>query len=493
MPICTKIEWAEEPHPAPCAIGEPANCSGLFLQATYEDDTQGLVEVTQRMLNESSLHTTASIRKSIINYLGHRLPIIIPVLDIMLDHVQATAKNELLGKVGEPFDKSQITVTAFYSDGTSKEVGNYKIVPGKELLSTTKEITVKYGRCTTTLPITISSAEASAPTHEPTEMLSTFRDRQLTSTVSAENGVGGALQQLLEEKMTNNTALSTKQPGAVSERSREPSDQDNALLAVSIAQMPTKLNYEVNEAEADLSGGKLNLVYEDGRIEQIDMKPDGKVSLTCSAPGRGFVSFTYSGKSITYPVEVRAPAVAIGLELRNMPYKTVYEQGTLELDMTGGKVTVHYSDGTDNVIPVSPDMIGPYNFGEVGQTNIFIMHQGLSVICPVNVIPKATVITGENTGISSPVRTSLAGSKTGASTGDGREGDQIPTVETVQKPKTSGECNLGQPVTTQDDIPEKEGLEPILPEPQELPKPAKPVPDFYVSTFGLRFSIEDEF
>ena len=86
MPNCIKLEWLMEPQMNPCAIGEPANCNGLQVQASYDDGTQDLIEVTPRMLNESSLQTTVSVRKSMIVYAGQKLPILVPVLDISLDH-----------------------------------------------------------------------------------------------------------------------------------------------------------------------------------------------------------------------------------------------------------------------------------------------------------------------------------------------------------------------------------------------------------------------
>ena len=66
MSKCIKLELPADLSVEPCAIGEPVDWTKLQVLATYEDNTQTTLPVTPRMLNESSLQTTASVRKSII-------------------------------------------------------------------------------------------------------------------------------------------------------------------------------------------------------------------------------------------------------------------------------------------------------------------------------------------------------------------------------------------------------------------------------------------
>lgn len=63
MSKCIKLELPADLSVEPCAIGEPVDWTKLQVLATYEDNTQTTLPVTPRMLNESSLQTTASVRK----------------------------------------------------------------------------------------------------------------------------------------------------------------------------------------------------------------------------------------------------------------------------------------------------------------------------------------------------------------------------------------------------------------------------------------------
>jgi len=510
MPNCIKLEWAKDPQLTPCAIGEPVNFIGLKVLATNDDGSQELVDVNQRMVNESSLQTTASIRKSMLIYAGQRLPMLVPVLNIMLDHIQVTTEGTPCGREGEPFDRTQISVIAFYSDGTSKQVEHYKVSPGRELKKNTTEITIKYGRCNEVLPIMVLGVDEVPPTEalivtkenllkkEPGNVQDVCSKQQSTDT-PPKTSQGEPKQPVLVGSATQPTTDTAyeKRPSAFISGASMGKVENRVLQVVSIAQLPTKLKYSVGETKADLSGGRLNLIYADGTIEQVDMIADGAINVACSISGRGCVAFTYKGKPITYPIEVIAPAVAIGLQLTKMPEKLVYEQGTLEVDMTGAELTVHLSDGSDETVNVTTDMIGPFNFAEVGKSNVFIMCHGFSVLCPVVVIPKA----------SGPQKIPVTPTSSLSEKGNDTVAAAfvVPTVKANEEPRT-GDLIQNEDSTSAESRPEAERQTETLTSSTEIstitgdniedsakpaPAPTKPVPDFYVSTFGLRFNIEE--
>lgn len=524
MPVCTKIDWAQEPQIAPCAIGEPVDYTGMQILATYDDNTQETIDVTPRMLNESSLQTTASIRKSMIVYQGQRLPVLVPVLNISLDHIEVKAEESLWGREGEPFERSQVSVTAFYSDGSSKPIEHYKVAPGRGLEKDTTEITIRYGRSTDVLPIRVFAIGEEIPSVERMELQQEPQQKSLqlepvtaTDEAPAETPQKEP-QRPIPEPLPQDLTTDIPEPQSASEATVASSAGTNkakVLQVVSIAQLPMKLQYNVGETEADLSGGRLNLIYMDGTIEQVDMKADGAINVACNISGRGCVAFTYEGKPVTYPIEVLTPAVAIGLQLTKMPEKLVYEQGSMEVDMAGAELTVHLSNGTDKTVDVTTDMIGPFNFTETGKSNIFIMYQGFSVLCPVIVVPKTAMSQYTTTRYSPTV---FPGTET------------LPTPEPEPPKERTGEevretpgdaarevqepANAATEHTEMRLMEEKAGTTPEADEkaaaeepsvdggelteelpgdsagPASPPESTKEVPDFYVSTFGLRFDID---
>lgn len=591
MSKCIKLELPADLSVEPCAIGEPVDWTKLQVLATYEDNTQTTLPVTPRMLNESSLQTTASVRKSIIICEGQRVPILIPIKNTALTSIEAEANDELIYREGERFEMEQAKVTAFYSDGSSKEVHHYKITPNKPLEATTTEITIRYGRCTATLPIKVLADTETLPAPadpmpepqkaasegEPEVVMGTnipgeenrpgqksdtgvqpgvsaepkFEPTSTSHTPSNDNSPGdeedpdpkpvpvpgplpgdspGAAAALTESLATPASPSANPpsaeapfpQPPAASEstpdnimtwdipRANSPSGaiseatgrfpKERMLSVVSIAQMPHKLKYTVGESEADLSGGRLNLIYTDGGIEQVDMSADGAINLACSISGHGCVAFTYKGKPVTYPIQVVAPVVAVGIELSRMPYKAIYEQGSLEIDMDGAELEVRLSNGGSERVPVNPDMIGPFSFIDTGKSNILIMYKGFSVLCPVIVVPK-----GANIPVNphSPVNLRAAVPEPPTQQhliqpippAPSAAEEQVPppapepTLAVAEPPK---EETLPEKCKEVDDIdgPEGDVREEAEREVGEPPKPAKDVPNFYVSTFGLRFPVE---
>ena len=585
MSKCVKLELPTDLPIEPCAIGEPADWTKLQVLATYEDNTQATIPVTPRMLNESSLQTTASVRKSIIVYEGQRVPILIPIKNTSLTGIQVETAGELVYREGEKFNQDQAKVTAFYNDGSSREVGHYKITPNRLLESSITELTIRYGRCTATLPIKVLADSEAAPApeapkpepkggvsgNEPEAVMGAIPgakqenppeskpDAGAQPGASAElkpepmplpedpPGEGGDLDQKpvpvpgplpgdspgAEAKLepeppvepvsppANPPSLESppQQPPAAPEstpahtmtwnipKTNTPSGdvsgasggfpKEKVLNVVSIAQMPHKLKYTVGESEADLSGGRLNLIYADGAIEQVDMSADGAINLACSISGHGCVAFTYKGKPVTYPIQVVAPVVAVGIELARMPYKAIYEQGSLEIDMDGAELEVRLSNGGSEIVPVTPDMIGPFSFTDTGKSNILIMHKGFSVLCPVIVVPKGSNIPSSprSTAPMSPHRQHPVPPVPPApSVVEEQVPPPSPEPAPTEMPKEEAPCPAPEERKEVDDIkgPEGEGGEESERKVGEPPKPTKDVPNFYVSTFvgGYRFPVE---
>lgn len=588
MSKCVKLELPTDLPIEPCAIGEPADWTKLQVLATYEDNTQATIPVTPRMLNESSLQTTASVRKSIIVYEGQRVPILIPIKNISLTGIQVEAAGELLYKEGEKFNQDQAKVTAFYSDGSSREVGHYKITPNKPLEPSVTELTIRYGRCTATLPIKVLADSEAAPApvpqkpepkgvtsgNEPEVVMGAAPVAKQGNPPEPKPDVGaqpGASAELKSEPMLLpedppgeggdldqkpvpvHGPLPEDSPGAEAKLEPEPPAEhtlppvnlpsfgnplrqppagpestpthtmtwnipeantpsggisgasgglpkEKVLNVVSIAQMPYKLKYTVGESEADLSGGRLNLIYVDGAIEQVDMSADGAINLACSISGHGCVAFTYKGKPVTYPIQVVAPVVAVGIELARMPYKAIYEQGSLEIDMDGAELEVRLSNGGSETVPVTPDMIGPFSFTDMGKSNILIMHKGFSVLCPVIVVPKGSNIpSSPRSAVSMPPRRQYPVSPVPPAPSVVEEKGLSPAPEPApaEVPKEEAPCPTPEERKEADDTkgPEGEGGEEAereVGEEKEPPKPAKDVPNFYVSTFvgGYRFPVE---
>ena len=161
MAKCSHLEWAVEPHIPPCAIGEPADHRGLKFYAVYDDGSRQEVDVILKMFHELNLQAEGTERLAQITYEKKKLPVQVPLKNIALTSVQAVPWGELRCMEGEPFDRSQVVVSAGYSDGSSRVIDNYKIAPHQALSMSDEKITFRYGRCTFELPIAVQPAQTS--------------------------------------------------------------------------------------------------------------------------------------------------------------------------------------------------------------------------------------------------------------------------------------------------------------------------------------------
>ena len=147
---------------------------------------------------------------------------------------------------GESFNTSGMTVTATYSDLTTKQVTNYEVLDGKKLA---------YGQETVTISYT-------------------------------ENGITKQVEQ------------------AITVNQLEP-EPDRKIVSMEMETLPTKTTYMKNE-ELDLTGGVVKVTYSDGTIIELTLNSR---SLTLTGYnnqvlGKQTITVEYEGSTTTFEVEV---------------------------------------------------------------------------------------------------------------------------------------------------------------------------------------------
>lgn len=75
----------------------------------------------------------------------------------------------------------------------------------------------------------------------------------------------------------------------------------------------------------------------------------------------------------------------------NHSFKTIYQQGE-DLDVTGGKLTVTYSDNKQTSVEITSDMISGFTTGALGERNLVITYGGKT--CTVEYTTTGTKLTG---------------------------------------------------------------------------------------------------
>ena len=165
---------------------------------------------------------------------------------------------------------------------------------------------------------------------------------------------------------------------------------DKTIDSISVDMNTVKTTYGVRET-LDLAGGKLNLNYSDGKSSTIDIQKGG-VSVTgfnSSTGGEKTITVTYKGKTTTYKINVITELSSISI--KNMPDKTTYIQGYEDLDLTGGKITLTYNDGSTSDLDMSDNSIriSGFNNNTVGQKTITVEYGGKSTTFNINITEKS--------------------------------------------------------------------------------------------------------
>lgn len=130
-----------------------------------------------------------------------------------------------------------------------------------------------------------------------------------------------------------------------------------AVTKIKMKTSPTKTEYFVGE-DIDLTGAKITATYEDSTTKDFDITEDMISGFASSTAGTNIVTVTYEGKTTTFDVTIKEPAVT-GITISTTP-KTEYLIDD-SLDVSGGKITVSYEYGDPNVIPITLAMVTDFN------------------------------------------------------------------------------------------------------------------------------------
>lgn len=435
---CISLEWAEEPNIAPCAVGEPADFRGLKIFANYPDGSKVPMDVTMKMFHEANMQETVN-RSAHIVYEKKKLTVDIPMKDAVLLRIESaiTPASSLIFREGDSFDKSRVIITAHYSDGTSREIDNYKTFPYLPLTLDDKSITFKYGRCTSELPLTVLSQNAPVPAPDRKEMgVSMDIDGILASGQPVKEPPGNSpapskVPQAPNSPVPNQPPSQTQAPAQTNtqtppkpsrpqfhapaqtptrtptqapvqnpapmppqapiqppiQQPAQPSPQipsqtpfqspsqistqppyqytpqapvpfqtpapvpappTKTVIAVSVARKPNRQKYLAGDTLVDLKGGRLDIIYSDGTVGQIDMIADGPVYINSKKPGEGSISFDCLGSPVSFPIDVLEPKIA-KLSVAKMPAKVDYIEGEI-LNLAGLVLEATYNDGSVRTI-----------------------------------------------------------------------------------------------------------------------------------------------
>ena len=163
------------------------------------------------------------------------------------------------------------------------------------------------------------------------------------------------------------------------------------VKSASIKTEPSKKTYSKGQA-IDLTGGVLNVTYEDNIITEVNME-DPKVKVydyNTDSIGTKRVTLLFEGEFLTYNISVYD---VDRIEVKSVPAKITYVKGE-ELNLTGGMINIIYSNDNVEEIPMTDKevTVSGYKKNNVGEQELTVTYKNKTTKFNVTVLDSTFVV-----------------------------------------------------------------------------------------------------
>ena len=152
---------------------------------------------------------------------------------------------------------------------------------------------------------------------------------------------------------------------------------------------PNKSDYLLNTDKLDLTGGTISLIYFNNTKKTISLTDkDVKVSgFNNTKLGKNTLTISYNGFTTTLDVNI-VEAKVTGAKVSSNPSKTTYTIRDNKLDLSGGKLTLNYSDGNSKTISLSDEKVKITGFDnlKIGKNILTIEYENIKTTLEINVV-----------------------------------------------------------------------------------------------------------
>ena len=167
------------------------------------------------------------------------------------------------------------------------------------------------------------------------------------------------------------------------------------LQSVVISALPVKRTYCIGD-ELDLSGGMLTLTFSNDSTSVVPMESNLVSGFSSKQADIVLLTVKYGTFTNVFTVSVIDPTAPPQLEivsavLTSLPLKLEYNIGQT-LDLSGGQLTVAYSNDSTSIVALQSSMISGFNSDTVGIQWITVNFANTINVFSVNVLDTASVV-----------------------------------------------------------------------------------------------------
>lgn len=385
----TSIAIKTNPTKTSYYVGDTLDTNGLTLTASYNNGTTKTIssgfECTPTALN------TAGTQKITVTYGGKTANFNVTVTAVTVTSIAIkTTPDKMSYFVGETLDKTGLTLTANYNNGTSKTISSgFTYTPEALNTAGSQKITVTYSGKTTTFDVNVENIVISSiavktnPTKTSYYLGDTLDTTGLTLTATYNNGTTKTISNGFTCTPTTLTANGTQKivviyDGKTTEFTVNVNDV--APSSISIKTIPLNTEYFVGDA-LSTEGLTLSITYNNGKTETVSS------GFTCTptklnTAGTQKITVTYGGKTTSFNVNVKAVEIS-GISIASVPETLSYYVGDT-LSTKGLTILVNYNNGTTKTV-TSGFTCSPDNLETEGTQKINVSYGGKTTSFNVSV------------------------------------------------------------------------------------------------------------
>lgn len=162
------------------------------------------------------------------------------------------------------------------------------------------------------------------------------------------------------------------------------------LEKIELLSAPAKKTYREKKDTLNLSGARINLIYNNGTTAPLEITDEMVSGFDNSVIGKQTITVTYMGKTTTFEIEIIAKT-AMSISVTQKPDKLTYLEGKDELDVTGGVITVYYDNDSTSAMVMTPDMITGFDNSKPGTQTLTVTYLGKTATFDVVIKAKSLV------------------------------------------------------------------------------------------------------
>lgn len=175
------------------------------------------------------------------------------------------------------------------------------------------------------------------------------------------------------------------------------------LKSIEITTKPTKTIYTTGE-EFDSTGMEVTATYDDGSTQKVSNYTVTPTETLTTNDTKVTISYTEGSvtKTAELAITVREEEeekekTIVKIEISQLPTKLKYIKGKEDLDVSGGKIKITYSDDTEEEKDITKSMVSNFDNTKLGVERLIVTYQGKKTTYDIELVMQTSTKVGSNT------------------------------------------------------------------------------------------------